>query len=82
MFQHEATRDNDVAEHVVKLHRYRTPGEADGTVLPMGAAVETLSTFDLDNVETHGNTEIYEKNKGWCAAKHKYVKIFFICWDF
>uniref|UniRef100_A0A915CK08 DNA replication licensing factor MCM3 n=1 Tax=Parascaris univalens TaxID=6257 RepID=A0A915CK08_PARUN len=69
--EHEATRDSDIAEHVVKLHRYRTPGEADGAVLPMGAAVETLSTFDLDNVDTHGSTEIYEKNKGWCAAKHK-----------
>uniref|UniRef100_A0A915B2R2 DNA replication licensing factor MCM3 n=1 Tax=Parascaris univalens TaxID=6257 RepID=A0A915B2R2_PARUN len=68
--EHEATRDSDIAEHVVKLHRYRTPGEADGAVLPMGAAVETLSTFDLDNVDTHGSTEIYEKNKGWCAAKH------------
>ncbi|VDM37552.1 unnamed protein product [Toxocara canis] len=68
--KHDPTIDNDIAEHVVKLHRYRTPGEADGTVMQMGAAVETLSTFDLENAETQGATEIYEKNKGWCATKH------------
>ncbi|MFH4973686.1 hypothetical protein AB6A40_000395 [Gnathostoma spinigerum] len=67
--EHDPSRDSSVAEHVLKLHRYRTPGEADGTVLPMGGAVETVSTFDLDNDEVNGTTEIYEKNRGWCAAK-------------
>ncbi|VDK47522.1 unnamed protein product [Anisakis simplex] len=68
--EHNMDRDGAVAEHVVKLHRYRTPGEADGTVLPMGAAVETLSTFDLDENDSQGGTEIYEKNRGWCAARN------------
>ncbi|KHJ86440.1 hypothetical protein OESDEN_13815, partial [Oesophagostomum dentatum] len=38
--EHDPDRDNKVASHVLKLHCYRAPGEEDGTVLPMGAAVE------------------------------------------
>jgi DNA replication licensing factor MCM3 len=26
-------RDREICEHVLRLHRYRRPGEADGTVL-------------------------------------------------
>ncbi|KAK0403830.1 hypothetical protein QR680_017145 [Steinernema hermaphroditum] len=65
--EHEPIRDQNVANHVLKLHQYRTPGEADGTVLPMGAAVETMSTFDLHEEEASATTEVYEKDKGWTA---------------
>uniref|UniRef100_A0A914WP22 DNA replication licensing factor MCM3 n=1 Tax=Plectus sambesii TaxID=2011161 RepID=A0A914WP22_9BILA len=69
--EHDGERDKSIADHIVKLHRYRTPGEADGAVLEMGAAVESLTTFDLDAEDDgHGNiTEVYEKNKGWIAGK-------------
>ncbi|MFH4973839.1 hypothetical protein AB6A40_000548 [Gnathostoma spinigerum] len=42
--EHDPSRDSNVAEHVLKLHRYRTPGN----VPAMGGAVETVSKFDLD----------------------------------
>lgn len=67
--EHDPNRDKAVADHVLNLHRYRTPGEADGTVLPMGATVETVSTYNLENEESFARTEIYEKNKGWCAGR-------------
>ncbi|VDN17529.1 unnamed protein product [Gongylonema pulchrum] len=71
MDEHDAERDNKVAEHILKLHQYRTPGEADGAVLPMGTAVESLTSFDADEEVTM--TEVCEKNKDWCAVKERFV---------
>ncbi|TKR80367.1 hypothetical protein L596_014451 [Steinernema carpocapsae] len=65
--EHEPNLDQTIANHVLKLHQYRTPGEPDGTVLPMGRAVETMSTFDLQEEEGSHTTEVYEKDKGWTA---------------
>lgn len=59
---------------MLKLHRYRAPGESDGAVLAMGTAVETLSTFDLE--EEEAVSEIYEKNKGWIAGREGFVPFF------
>ncbi|EFO21958.1 DNA replication licensing factor [Loa loa] len=67
MDEHDPNHDNNVAEHILKLHQYRTPGEPDGAVLPMGADIETLTTFDMEEVST--TSEICEKNKEWCAGK-------------
>ncbi|PAV78729.1 hypothetical protein WR25_07419 [Diploscapter pachys] len=64
--EHEANRDRAVANHVINIHRYRTPGEPDGTVLPMGNGVDTLSTFDLDSAQKA--SEIWEKNTGWTSG--------------
>ena len=54
-----------MAEHVIKLHHYRAPGEADGAVIT--STVDTLSTYDVRGDEAVGTNEIYEKNKDWCA---------------
>ncbi|MCP9265227.1 Maternal DNA replication licensing factor mcm3 [Dirofilaria immitis] len=67
MDEHDPSHDNSVAGHILRLHQYRTPGEPDGTVLPMGTDIETLTTFDMEEVSTIN--EIYEKNKEWCAGK-------------
>uniref|UniRef100_A0A158Q8V9 DNA replication licensing factor MCM3 n=1 Tax=Elaeophora elaphi TaxID=1147741 RepID=A0A158Q8V9_9BILA len=66
MDEHDPKYDNNVAGHILKLHQYRTPGEPDGSVLPMGADIETLTTFDMEEIST---SEICEKNKDWCAGK-------------
>lgn len=63
-------RDKSVAENVLKLHRYRTPGEPDGTVLRIGTRAETCSTFD-NNQEEVTSTEVYEKNREWTAVDEK-----------
>uniref|UniRef100_A0A1I7WLX3 DNA helicase n=1 Tax=Heterorhabditis bacteriophora TaxID=37862 RepID=A0A1I7WLX3_HETBA len=73
-FKHDAERDKMVADHVLKLHRYRAPAEQDGAVLPMGAGVETMSTFDLEG--TQKCSEMYEKNADWVA--NKYFKYYYI----
>ena len=65
--EHDIDRDRMLAENVIKLQSYRTPGEPDGTVLRLDAAGETLSTFD-NHEEGDDNADIYEKNRGWTAV--------------
>ncbi|KIH55227.1 MCM2/3/5 family protein [Ancylostoma duodenale] len=74
--EHDPDRDSKVASHVLKLHCYRAPGEEDGTVLPMGAAVETMSTFDLNGTEK--SSEMYEKNSDWVDDSQKVLSVEFV----
>lgn len=67
--EHEIERDRRVANNVLKLHRYRTPGEADGAVLPFGATSEVISTFEAEVEDTAA--DIYEKNRGWTAVSEE-----------
>ncbi|PIO61106.1 MCM2/3/5 family protein, partial [Teladorsagia circumcincta] len=73
--KHDPDRDKTVASHVLKLHCYRAPGEEDGTVLPMGAGVETMSTFDLHGTE---KSEMYEKNSDWVDDSAKVLSVEFV----
>ncbi|KAH7699901.1 Minichromosome maintenance 3, partial [Aphelenchoides avenae] len=66
---HEIDRDKTVAENVLKLHRYRTPGEPDGRVLPIGSTVDCQNAVETQNDEGPHATEIYEKNRGWTAVE-------------
>ncbi|VDP09450.1 unnamed protein product [Heligmosomoides polygyrus] len=74
--EHDAERDKTVASHVLKLHCYRAPGEEDGTVLPMGAGVETMSTFDLHGLEK--SSDMYEKNSDWVDDAAKILSVEFV----
>uniref|UniRef100_A0A0K0D266 DNA replication licensing factor MCM3 n=1 Tax=Angiostrongylus cantonensis TaxID=6313 RepID=A0A0K0D266_ANGCA len=74
--EHDPDRDRVVANHVLKLHCYRDPGEEDGTVLPMGAGVETMSTFDLHGSEK--TSEMYEKNSDWFDDSAKVLSVEFV----
>lgn len=65
--EHDSDRDADVAGHVLKLHTYRTPGEADGTVLPMGGGVDTISTINMETKKT--SNSIYEENTQWAGIQ-------------
>ncbi|CAG9861024.1 unnamed protein product [Phyllotreta striolata] len=56
----DQTHDHKIADHVVRMHRYRNPLEQDGEVLPMGSNVDTLSTMNPDD-EDEKETPIYEK---------------------
>jgi len=54
--------DRKIADHVVRMHRYRDPKEADGQVLEMQADADVLSTRDLTESNTEDEeTPIYEK---------------------
>lgn len=50
-----------IADHVVRMHRYRNPTEQDGEVLPMGSGVDMLSTQNPDITEDDKDTPMYEK---------------------
>ncbi|KAK7091922.1 zygotic DNA replication licensing factor mcm3-like [Littorina saxatilis] len=54
--------DRQIADHVLRMHRYRGSGEQDGDVLPMGSNSTVLATQDPD-VEEREQTEtpVYEK---------------------
>lgn len=54
------------------MHRYRTPGEPDGTVLPLGTSVETFTTYNDIDDESSATTEVYEKNREWTAVDEKF----------
>jgi len=57
--------DRKIADHVVRMHRYRNPQEQDGQVLEIAADAEVLTTKDLtESAQTgdeDGDTPIYEK---------------------
>jgi len=54
--------DRKIADHVVRMHRYRSPREQDGQVLVMDSEAEVLSTRDLtESTEEDGDTPVYEK---------------------
>ena len=54
--------DRKIADHVVRMHRYRDPKEADGQVLQTQAEADVLSTRDLTESTTEDEeTPVYEK---------------------
>lgn len=54
-------QDLRISDHVVRMHRYRSPLEQEGQVLPMGSNVDMLSTHNPDTVEDDKDTQMYEK---------------------
>lgn len=53
--------DQMISDHVVRMHRYRKPGEQDGEVLPMGGSyVDMLTTFNTRK-EDAKDAPMYEK---------------------
>lgn len=54
--------DRLISDFVLRIHRYRNPGEQDGYVLPMGSGVDLLATSNPEEEqETETETPIYEK---------------------
>merc|ERR1719495_3025242 len=54
--------DRKIADHVVRMHRYRDPKESDGQVLETQAEADVLSTRDLaDSTTEDEETPVYEK---------------------
>lgn len=55
--------DTEISDHIVRIHRYRTPGEQDGEPLPIRSHADFLSTKAANKLETDANdTIIYEKH--------------------
>lgn len=54
-------QDLMISDHVVRMHRYRSPKEQDGDVLPMGSSVDVLATRHPDYDDEERTTEMYER---------------------
>ncbi|XP_076318815.1 LOW QUALITY PROTEIN: DNA replication licensing factor MCM3-like [Tachypleus tridentatus] len=52
--------DREVSEHVIRMHRYRKPGEQDGEATHFKSSVDILSTNDPD-ADEGTDTPMYEK---------------------
>ncbi|XP_021374912.1 zygotic DNA replication licensing factor mcm3-like isoform X1 [Mizuhopecten yessoensis] len=55
--------DRSIAEHVLRMHRYRMAGEQDGDALPLGSSLNLLATTDPDlDRDEEQETPIFEKH--------------------
>lgn len=56
----ESENDRVIADHVIRMHRYRAPNEQDGDVLPFASEVDLLTTLNQEeNHETE--LQVYDK---------------------
>uniref|UniRef100_A0A8C7SVX4 DNA replication licensing factor MCM3 n=1 Tax=Oncorhynchus mykiss TaxID=8022 RepID=A0A8C7SVX4_ONCMY len=81
--QMDADSDRKVSEHVLRMHRYRAPGEQEGTAMPMGSTVDVFATEDPNLTESaEQELQIYEKKDnvlhGHRNKKEKVVTMEFI----
>ncbi|XP_004605910.1 DNA replication licensing factor MCM3 [Sorex araneus] len=61
--QMDPEQDREISDHVLRMHRYRAPGEQDGDAMPLGSAVDILATDDPNfDPEDQQDTQIYEKH--------------------
>ncbi|KAM8966436.1 maternal DNA replication licensing factor mcm3 isoform 2-T2 [Pelodytes ibericus] len=81
--QMDADNDREIADHVLRMHRYRTPGEQDGYAMPLGCNVEVFATDDPNAGDVSDQElQIYEKHDnllhGPRKSKSKTVSMQFI----
>jgi len=58
----DVEQDRKIADHVVRMHRYRSSHEQDGDPLPLAMNLDMLSTNNPDeNESTVQDTPLYEK---------------------
>ena len=58
----DSEQDQIISDHVVRMHRYRSPTEQDGEALPLGSKVDILTTKNPDQILSAGmETEVYQK---------------------
>lgn len=59
--KNDAENDGKIADHILKVHRYRNPREQDGEPLSINVGADFLTTANLDEKEEKSDTQIYEK---------------------
>lgn len=60
--QMDPENDRQISEHVLRMHRYRAPGEQDGEALPFAMGTDTLATRDPDLEDEDEETHVFEKH--------------------
>ncbi|CAI8024024.1 DNA replication licensing factor MCM3 [Geodia barretti] len=63
-------QDRRISEHVLRMHRYRNPGEQDGEVLLMGGGGECLATGDGGKGGVDDEEEEEEEEEVMVFDKH------------
>ncbi|KAA0708779.1 Maternal DNA replication licensing factor mcm3 [Triplophysa tibetana] len=81
--QMDPDSDKEISEHVLRMHRYRAPGEQEGTAMPLGSTVDVFATEDPNITEAaEQELQIYEKKDnilhGHRRKKEKIVTMEFI----
>ncbi|XP_066532620.1 MCM3 minichromosome maintenance deficient 3 (S. cerevisiae), like [Hoplias malabaricus] len=81
--QMDADSDREISEHVLRMHRYRPPGEQEGAAMPLGSTVDIFATEDPNITEAaEHELQIYEKKDnvlhGHRKKKEKVVTMEFI----
>lgn len=81
--QMDPESDKKISEHVLRMHKYRNPGEQDGDPLPFGDTSETLSTYaNEEQEEQEGGTPLYAKRDnqlyGAKSKKERFVSAQFM----
>ncbi|XP_053470452.1 MCM3 minichromosome maintenance deficient 3 (S. cerevisiae), like [Ictalurus furcatus] len=81
--QMDSESDREISEHVLRMHRYRLPGEQEGAAMPLGSTVDMFTTEDPNITEaTEQELQIYEKKDhvlhGHRKKKEKIVTMEFI----
>ncbi|XP_043235395.1 zygotic DNA replication licensing factor mcm3-like [Amphibalanus amphitrite] len=68
----DAESDRRISDHVVRMHRYRSPNEEDGAVLPLGSGIDLLATASVAEEEEPEKTTIYEKHDPLLHGKREH----------
>ncbi|XP_066603024.1 DNA replication licensing factor Mcm3 [Prorops nasuta] len=66
----DSDQDMTIADHVVRMHRYRNPTEQDGEAMPLGSKLDVLSTKNPDDVITdETENTVYQKHDALLHGK-------------
>ncbi|XP_062857382.1 MCM3 minichromosome maintenance deficient 3 (S. cerevisiae), like [Trichomycterus rosablanca] len=81
--QMDSESDREISEHVLRMHRYRPPGEQEGAAMPLGSTLDVFATEDPNITEAaEQELQIYEKKDnvlhGHRKKKDKVVTMEFI----
>jgi len=58
----DSDQDHIISDHVVRMHRYRSPLEQDGEALSLGSKLDMLTTKNPDDVATEETkSQVYQK---------------------
>ena len=58
----DSEQDHVISDHVVRMHRYRSPLEQDGEALSLGSKLDMLTTKNPDDVATEETqSQVYQK---------------------
>jgi len=58
----DSDQDHIISDHVVRMHRYRSPLEQDGEALSLGSKLDMLTTKNPDDVATEETkSQVFQK---------------------